>query len=189
MSEPNLSISRLNQLYSALGIQLKELVDQYSMMIRGKPDPIALRVGNHPDSKAAIRAILTIREDILEMRRKITHFQLSQQDELETRARANPIHIVAKIAAEFDLNGYIEEHALEFADKDALYSVYHDTETEDGEWLSRSIIRDRVSFDVAMSLGQTMAGALGLKPSLIYGTWMTCVPCEIEETIVVEKSQ
>lgn len=186
--EPNMSISRLNMLYTALGIQLQELRNEFSLMVTGCVVPAVAPVGSHKDSETAIQAILDIRAKILKVQYELIDLRREKHSNLVRAAETDPIFVVAEIAAEFGLNGYIPEHAEELADKDALYRVCHDTQTENGYLLSRSVIRDHLPYDRAMQLGRQMADMLGLKDSLQHGTWMTCMPTEIEETIVVEKS-
>nr|DAF93508.1 MAG TPA: hypothetical protein [Myoviridae sp. ctshb19] len=186
--EPNMSVSRLNMLYTALGIQLRDLRNEFSMLVTGCVVPNEAPVGSHKNSETAIQEILDIRHKILDLQRSIIEVRLERHSNLVRAAETDPIFVVAEIAAQSGLNGYIPEHAEELADKDALYRVCHDTQTEDGYLLGRSVIRDHLPYDRAMEMGRQMADMLGLKESLVHGTWMTCMPTEIEETIVVEKS-
>jgi len=187
MSKYVSNISRLNALYTALGIKLKQSKQRLDKLQNQTHDFEAPR-GGFDDVDHAISCIYNIRQDILNVERSILDVRVFNQKRLAVELLGDPLLVAATIAAEFDLNGYIAEYADQLVDKDALYRVCYDVETEDYRQLNRTVIRDRLPYDLAFQIGKELATTLGLKESYFHGQWMTVMPCEIEETVKVVKS-
>lgn len=190
MSKHVSNISRLNALYSALGIKWRAAEAEYNKLfpevvreLDDAPRGGFRKVGD------AIEGIIQIRKEILETQMATLRMRSNVAFGTDRGLGTLPATVrdVARIAAEFGLDGYIAEHAEEFVDKDALYRVCYDVEREDGNKINRTIIRDRMPYDVAFKMGQEFAATLGLKESYLHGQWMTVMPCEVEETVKVEK--
>ena len=189
-SEEFYARSGIGRLQDALHLEIKKLSKQLSGIL-GVPESELdyTQYMGRETPQQAFQNLLVLRATVLNLEQMILDTRKNSLLPAQLNADLSTdvcLQFAAHIAADHGFNGYIEKHAVEYADRSVNYNVYQDTEYEDGTLIARNVLWANLPYERAYELGRKHAELCGLKDTLKHGMWITVMPCEIETLVRVE---